>query len=330
MSPRARVTSIAAAAAVLAAVGTVGLAVLSADERGGGDAQRPQPRAGVPPLVLALGVRDDPEARALRRAERLYDLKRRVAAGRIFARYRSPEAVVGAAFSAWPDSSLARLERLAQKRRANPLVLLHLGYARLWAGREEDAVAAWREAMQADPDSPSAQRADDVLHPRFPTGQPFFVPSFAPPPGLARLSPPRQLTTLARRARSRDVDAKLLYGLALQRLGHRLSALRQYEEAARLAPRNPEAQVAAAVGLFDKSRPAQAFSRLGPLVRRFPQAPTVRFHLGLLLLWLARVQPGAVGEAKRQLRLAYAEGPSSILGKEAQTLLDRLEGVRTG
>ena len=59
----------------------------------------------------------------------------------------------------------------------------------------------------------------------------------------------------------------------------------------------PDAQVAAAVVRFDKTRPVLAFSRLGPLTRRFPHASTVRFHLGLLLLWLARAQPGAVAEA---------------------------------
>src|SRR5438477_7062057 len=31
-----------------------------------------------------------------------------------------------------------------------------------------------------------------------------------------------------------------------------------------------------------------AFSHLGPLVRRFPHAQTVRFHLGLLLIYIRR------------------------------------------
>ena len=101
-----------------------------------------------------------------------------------------------------------------------------------------------------------------------------------------------------------DAHAKLLYGVALQRLGHRLSAQRQYDAAARLDPGDPETQVAAAVGRFDKGKPSAAFSRLGPLTKRFPHAATVRFHLGLMLLWLARARPGALAEGKRQLRLA--------------------------
>jgi tetratricopeptide (TPR) repeat protein len=146
---------------------------------------------------------------------------------------------------------------------------------------------------------------------------------------LSRLEPPAQLASLERSARRNDAHAKLLYGLALQRLGHRISARRQYDAAARLAPRDVDAQVAAAVGRFDKSRPSQAFSRLGPLTRRFPEAATVRFHLGLMLLWMARNQPGSVDEAKRQLRLAQRVEPGSRAAMEAKKLLAGLEDIRT-
>jgi hypothetical protein len=91
-----------------------------------------------------------------------------------------------------------------------------------------------------------------------------------------------------------------------------------------MAPGDPDAQVAAAVGLYDKDRPAVAFGRLGPLVRRFPHAQTVRFHLGLLSIWL-----GAFGQARRELRLAVAEAPKSNLAREARPLLNSLENVRT-
>ena len=80
----------------------------------------------------------------------------------------------------------------------------------------------------------------------------------------------------------------------------------------------------AAVGLFDKDAPARAFGRLGPLAGTFPHAVTVRFHLGLLLLWL-----GQVDQAKKQLELARADAPSSALGHQAQLLLVRLANVRT-
>jgi predicted Zn-dependent protease len=326
MSPRARIIVIAGAAACLAAGGTVALAVITSNGNGGNE-NKPVPLAGAPPLALDLGVRTDPEARALRRGERLYSNKRRAAAGRIFRRYDSPAARVGAAFAAWPDSSLATLEKLAHEEPKDSLVLLHLGYANLWAGKGEQADEAWRRASSAQPDTMSAQRADDALHPGFPPGEPQFVPSFEPPAGLARLSPPRQLELLEKEASRPDAHAKLLYGVALQRLGHRLSARREYDAAARLAPNDPETQVAAALGRFDKSRPSAAFSRLGPLTRRYPHAATVRFHLGLMLLWMARAQPGALAEGKRQLRLAERAEPGSPLAREAKRVLDGLENV---
>ena len=325
MSPRARIIVIAGAAACLAAGGTVALAVITSNGKGGKE-NKPVPLSGAPPLALDLGVRTDPEATSLRRAERLYP-KRRAAAGRIFNRYHSPAAQIGAAFSAWPGSGLATLRRLAQEHPQDSLILLHLGYANLWAGDTEQATAAWRRATSAQPDTMSAQRADDALHPGFPPGEPLFVPSFAPPARLASLSPPRQFELLADDAAKQDAHAKLLYGIALQRLGRRISAQRQYEAAARLDPGDPETQVAAAVGRFDKTKPSAAFSRLGPLTRRYPHAATVRFHLGLMLLWLARSQPGALAEGKRQLRLARKEQPDSPLAREAKRLLAGLEGV---
>jgi tetratricopeptide (TPR) repeat protein len=326
VSPRARIIVIAAAAACLAAGGTVALAVITSNGKGGNE-NRPVPLSGAPPLALDLGVRTDPEATALRRAERLYSSKRRAAAGRIFGRYHSPAAQIGAAFSAWPGSGQATLQRLAQEHPQDSLVLLHLGYANLWAGDSEQATAAWRRATSAQPDTMSAQRADDALHPGFPPGEPLFVPSFAPPARLARLSPPRQFELLAKDAAKQDAHAKLLYGVALQRLGRRMSAQRQYDAAVRLDPGDPETQVAAAVGRFDKSKPSAAFSRLGPLTKRYPHAATVRFHLGLMLLWLARTQPGALAEGKRQLRLARKDEPGSPLAREAKRLLAGLEGV---
>ena len=326
MSPRARIIVIAGAAACLAAGGTVALAVITSNGKGGNQS-KPVPLSGAPPLALDLGVRTDPEATSLRRAERLYSSKRRPAAGRIFGRYDSPAAQIGAAFSGWPDSGLATVQQLAQEHPQDSLVLLHLGYANLWAGDSAQATAAWRRAASAQPDSMSAQRADDALHPGFPPGEPLFVPSFAPPAPLARLSPPRQFELLAKNAARPDAHAKLLYGVALQRLGRRISARRQYDAAARLDAGDPETQVAAAVGRFDKSKPSAAFSRLGPLTKRYPHAATVRFHLGLMLLWMARAQPGALAEGKRQLRLARKEQPDSPLAREAKRLLAGLEGV---
>jgi predicted Zn-dependent protease len=123
---------------------------------------------------------------------------------------------------------------------------------------------------------------------------------------------------LARDAQT-SVDGKLRYGAALQRLGRQLSAEKVYASATRAEPDNVEALVAAAVGRFSKARPADAFSRLGPLTRRFPKSATVRFHLGLLLLW-----SGEVRAATRQLTRATEVEPGSPLALRAADYLAEL------
>jgi tetratricopeptide (TPR) repeat protein len=280
-------------------------------------------RSGSPPLVLDLGVRTDPEAVALRRAASLYDRGQAHRAGLIFDRYHSLEAEVGAAFALWPDG-FTELRTLSQTSRRSSLVQLNYGLALFWRGDEVGAKAAWRAARRVQPDTPYAVRAGDLLHPNFPRGLPSFVPSFPAPPGLGRLSPPSQFALLERLARNGGVRDKLLYGVALQRLGRQVSALHEYQAAAALAPAGVEPRVAVAVARFDKADPSRAFSRLGPLVRRYPKSQSVRFHLGLCLLWL-----GSVKEAKRQLRLAQTAGPRTTLGVESSRFLERLAGIGT-
>jgi tetratricopeptide (TPR) repeat protein len=307
-------------AAVAAAALAVGGAIATREDRGGG-----APRRGLPPLALDLAVRTDAEAVALRRAAGLYDDGHPGRAEAIFLRYDSTQARVGSALSHWPAGSVPELEGLAEEAPRDPVVLLNLGLARIWSGDDGGGVAVLRQVRRVAPDTLSAVRADNVLHPEDAPGLPTFVPGFAFPPEIARLSPPAQLAELERRARGGALRDRIRYGVALQRLGRPLSARRVFAAAARLAPGDPEAQVAAAVGWFDKERPQEAFSRLGPLTRRFPGAPTVRFHLGVLLLWI-----GQVDEARRQLRLAVRDGAGSTTGREARRFLDRLGGVGTG
>jgi hypothetical protein len=59
-------------------------------------------------------------------------------------------------------------------------------------------------------------------------------------------------------------------------------------------------------------------------VRVFPRAQTVRFHLGVLLLWL-----GEVKTARKELLLARARNPASALGREANAFLGSLAGIGT-
>jgi Flp pilus assembly protein TadD len=314
---------VAVAAAVAAAV-AVGGAIATRTHRAGTPSVV-KPRAGHPQLELDLGVRDDALARRLRQSQDLYDHKRYDQAAALVAGEPGLEARVVRLFAAWPGSSLASLEQLGLTHPRDSFVGLHLGLARYWAGQNAAAISAWQAADREQPDTMSAIRAEDLLHPGFFPGRPTFVPSFAFPTRIARLSPPAQFRALRADARDGGWRAKILYGVALQRLGRPLSARRQYEAAAQLARRDPEPLVATAIARFDKDDLSASFSRLGPLAQRYPHASTVRFHLGLLLLWIGRP-----AEAKRQLELAVKAGPETPLGREAKRFLDRLGAGGTG
>lgn len=321
MSARARVIVLTAVCATLAAGGAVAVGALQGDRTtDGGGSDRPVPRAGRPPLALDLGVRDDAEAQDLRRAAALYARGSQSAAAAIFDRYGSTEARIGSAFARWPDETLARLNQLAALRPNSAATQLHLGLADFWAGGSA-AEASWRSARTLEPDTMYAVTAGNLLFPQFFKGNPIFVMRAPLPPGFRALSPAAQLDLLGRRAQKGGAAA-LQYGAALQRLGRQLSAEKVFRRAASDAPTDAEAQAAAAVGAFDKAAPAKAFSQLGPLTRRFPNAATVRFHLGLLLLW-----SGSIKGAQAQFVKAERAEPGSPLALEARKYLDTLEAA---
>jgi tetratricopeptide (TPR) repeat protein len=265
VSPRARIYTLVFLSAAGAAAAVVGITAVTANH----PPKPPGPRAGKPPFVAD------------------WTAPRRLAA--------DVKAAVG---------SVPRLRSLASEHPDSSFVRINLGLALFWQRDEAGAVAAWKEAKRVEPDTPSAVRAGDLLHPNSPPGLPQFQPSFE-----------RAATPAERR---------LIRGVRLQQNGRPVSAEREFRSAAVLAPDDPDAQVAAAVGLYDKDRPAAAFARLGPLVRRFPRAQTVRFHLGLLSIWL-----GAFTQARRELGLAVADDPTSEFAREARILRKRLESVGT-
>jgi tetratricopeptide (TPR) repeat protein len=259
VTPRLRVSLIVAGAAIAAAVIAVGVTLATRNDVMR-QRSRPPPFAADPTAPAA--VADD----------------------------------VRTALREWPSGTVRRLRILAAQHPESALVRLELGLALAFSGRRADAATAWRAAKRIQPDSPSAVRADDLLHPDTPPGEPPFVPSFTRP------------ATRAQRL--------LAEGIGFQRALRPISAERAFAAAAAAAPGDPEAQVAAAVGLYDKDHPERAFARLGPLSRRFPHAQTVRFHLGLLLIYFRNVP-----QARRELRLAVAAGPRTQLANQARILL---------
>lgn len=318
VSPRTRILALIGAAAVV----LVTAVVLVAAGDDGSDNGRSAARKGLPPLALDLGLRTDAQASELRRAVALYNGKQAAAAGRIFDRYSSPEAQVGSAFATWPDGTVASLEGLAGRYPRNSLVLLNLGLARFWSGDNRGAGQAWLDAYEAQPDTPSSLTADHLLNPNTPKGEPVFIPSFHVP-SLSRLDT-AQLAALEQAAGKRDVHARIAYGIALQLLGRERSAERAYASAVRLVPNDPEPQVAVAVSRFTRTQPSRAFSRLGPLTQRFPHAPTVRFHLGLLLAYR-----GQIAAAEEQFRKARAIDPADPLAREAARWLAEFRQAHT-
>jgi tetratricopeptide (TPR) repeat protein len=319
VSPRTRIRLLVGAAALAAAAVAVAGGLLL-------DGTKAEEEVGEPPaLELSLLPSGDAQTRALQAAERAYEQGRREDARRRFETVLSAdpgslEAAVGAAVAAWPSGTTDRLRDLAEEHPDSALVRLHLGLALFAQGDAEEAEAAWREAQARDPDTAAAVRAEDLLHPDMAPGRPFFFPTTAARPELEELSAAEQVEELAQSAKSGDVEDLLLYGVALQRVGRPLSAQEAFDRALAREPDNLDAQVAAAVARFDKDAPERAFSRLGPLTRYHGRAGVVRFHLGLLLLWIR-----AVDEARRQLELAVES--RGFYAREARELLARLEEI---
>jgi tetratricopeptide (TPR) repeat protein len=321
VSPRTRIRLIVGGLALVAAALVAGVALIGRGD--GGPGEKP------PVLELSVVLGDDAEAQALRAAERAYDSGQTEDARAQFEvllrdHPNSLEAAVGAAVAAWPDGTLARLRELAASHPESALVHLHLGLVLYAQGQQDEARAEWRKAFEVEPDSQSAVRAGDLLHPEMAPGLPSFFTALEPPDDLTAKSAQEQLDTLEAAAREGGPDEWLLYGTALQRVGKPISARAAFDRALELAPDRLDAQVAAAVGHFDKDNPSAAFSRLGPLARDNPDSALVRFHLGVLLLWIRDIE-----DARAQLEKAAATMPESLYSREAKSLLSRLEGIGT-
>jgi tetratricopeptide (TPR) repeat protein len=198
---------------------------------------------------------------------------------------------VRAAFTRSPADAARALELLAQEAPGDPVVQFNYAAALYCAGYLAEADQAFRAAKKAGRDTFYEIQADVVLHPQyFDQGYPPFEAA--------------------------SHDPLLLQGSILQRAGHQHSAERVFARAARIHPESAEAQVAAAVARFDMDDLSASFSRLGPLVRRFPRSQSVRYHLGLLLAWT-----GQRSQSVKEFRLARALGPKTRLGLHATTFL---------
>jgi len=209
-------------------------------------------------------------------------------------------AAIRHAFTLPPRRAAFAMEAVEQGAPGDPAVQFNYGLALYCAGYLNDASQAFASAKKSGADTFYEIRADSILHPQFfSQGYPVFEPEGA-------------------------VDPLLRKGVAAQLAGHQHTAERLYARAARLHPDDDQAQVAAAVGRFDESDLSASFSRLGPLVKRFPNSVSVRYHLGLLLAWT-----GQRAQAVVEFREAKRLGPQTKLGGEANAFLKRLVTTRT-
>jgi tetratricopeptide (TPR) repeat protein len=311
VAPRTRVYATVLAVAALVVGGVVSVTWLQS--RGQSTASTLKPRKGIPPLFFDFGVRNDRESQDLASGAALLKRGKRAQAEALFSRYHDVQAQLGSAFAKWPD--LDEVERIAAQNPDSAVAQLHLGLALVYAGRESDAGKTLRRVETQFPDSPSSVDAESLLFSHDVPGLPYLIIPVTTPsaPTLAQ-----QVAIAARAARRPDAQAKLRYGVMLWRLQRRVSARRWLDAAAKRSP-SPETLTAAAVSAFTKRNPVAAFARLGPLTGRYPDAPVVRFHLGILLLWTHKL-----GKAETQLKMVVTSHPDSLYGKEARKLLTAL------
>jgi predicted Zn-dependent protease len=204
-------------------------------------------------------------------------------------------AAVRAAMSQKTRAAARALEPLAQVHPDDPVVLFNNALVLYCGGYVNEAAQMFRQAKKAGRDSYYEVESDVLLHPQYFQGQGY---------------PPFQYS---------GNDPLLLAGQVQQRQYHQHSAEKLWAKDARLHPSSDVAQVAAAVGRFDMDDLTASFSRLGPLVKRFPASQSVRFHLGLLLAWT-----GQRDQALVEFAAARKLGPETTLGKQANAFLSRL------
>jgi tetratricopeptide (TPR) repeat protein len=217
-----------------------------------------------------------------------------------------------AAFKEWPHGSIDAMQKLGleyavhdtvAQRHRSAIVEYYRGLALYWAGFPADATTALESAKKLGRDTPYQGLADNFLHPQ------YFQPSSGP-------SYPVFIPDHA--------DALLEQGSRLQQEGHQESAETVFARAAKLHPNDDEAQVAAAVALFDEDNIVPAFSHLGPLTTRFPKSQIVHYYLALLLAWTAQGQ-----QAVKQFEQTVKLGPGTVVGKTAEKALQSIAGGGT-
>ena len=327
MSPRARIIVIAGAAACLAAGGTVALAVITSNGKGGNQ-NKPVPLAGAPPLALDLGVRTDPEARSLRRAERLYSTQA-ASRGRTHLRpvparprLRSvPRSPPGRA-RASPRSSDWRRSTRRTRSSCSTSATRTCGPA---TPRRQPRPGGERRPPSRTPCPPNVRTTSCILR-SLPASRCSSRASRRRPgsPGCrlrassscSGRTPPGPMPTRSSCTGSRSSGS----AAASPPSGSSTTPPGSTPAIRRRRSRPPSAASTRA-----SRRPrSRASARSRSAIRTPPRSGST--SASCCSGWPA-AQPGALAEGKRQLRLVRKEQPGSPLAREAKRLLAGLEGV---
>jgi len=207
------------------------------------------------------------------------------------------------ALAGWPHGTLDTLQKLELAHPKSAPVQFYFGLALLWAGYTSDASEALETVKHKGVgyDTVWEVEADNLLYPQYAPNYPVFQPIADGP------------TALLRR------------GSKLQAEDQQHAAEKLYLRAAARYPNDAQAQVAAAVGAFNKGDLGASFGRLGPLTARFPRSQVVRFYLGELLAWINERDKALV-----QFRKAVALGPATSLGRYAEEFIKEVTAPGTG
>ena len=291
-------------------------------DSGAATAVQPQPRKGFPPLALSLGrSRRRRGARAPARPSSSTRPAAGKEAARIFGRFDSLEAKLGAAFAAWPASQ-DRIEQLGALFPRSALVQLHVGLARFWAGTGGalSRLARGPRRRAGHPVRRARRRPDPSRRLR---ARPARLRAELPLPRSRARRRPSSSSRSARRP-DRTRPAPLRRGAAAAR-PPAVGAPRVRRGASARAERRRRAR-------RRRRRPVRQEQPVcGVLAARAADAPLPAGGDGALPpRRAAALAEATCKEAKRQLRLARASEPGSPIAREAGRYLAELAKVGTG
>jgi tetratricopeptide (TPR) repeat protein len=184
----------------------------------------------------------------------------------------------------------------------NPVARVNLGVALEEAGRTNDALVQYREALRIDPNRPAVH--NNIANVLSGLGKP--EEALAHYGEALRLKPNAPL-------------AHLNLGTTLVELGRHDEGMRHYAKAARLAPDDPRAPYLLGKGLLKRGQTAEAIAQLREALRRHPS--DVR-----ALVLLAKVLASDANADVRDGReaVAAAERATDLTGGEQPHVLDVL------